>query len=204
MPQKGFSSILYEKINALAELERLNWKYEPSGNNEVKIRCPFPGHKDSNPSASLNTEKNQWKCFASGCNGKGSIITLICLILNEDRKTVIFDLKTRYDLEIVKRISIEVVEGFHQAIWKSGPLLQELEKRCIDKDLIRKAKLGYDSGRGRITIPIFDKDRQVINLRRYLPGAHTKKYTHTRGFKTTALYMPEQLKYDTIWISGII
>ncbi len=196
----GFSQIIIERINALAELDRIGWDYEPIGNSEVKIKCPFPGHLDSNPSASLNTNKNVWKCYASSCNGKGSIITLLSLILQVDKKTILIDLSERYDLKVIKTISIERIEEYHQAIWKSGPLLQELNKRAIGKDLIREAKLGYN--KGRITIPIFNTSGQVINLRRYLPGATTGKFTHARGFKTLAIYQPKQLKYNTLLICG--
>ena len=198
--EKGYRQIILERINALAELERANWQYEPKGNNEVLIRCPFPGHSDANPSASLNINKNLWKCYTAGCQGKGDILYLLTLIQKVDRKTILADLSTRYDLEVVKVINPEIIEKFHQAIWKAGPLLQELAKRAIGKDLIRKARLGYNQG--RITIPIFNEMGQVVNLRRYLPGASRSKYTHTRGYKTTTLYLPDQLKYDTIWICG--
>ena len=196
----AFSQIIIERINALAELDLIGWAYEPIGNSEVKIKCPFPGHADSNPSASLNTDKNVWKCYASGCNGKGSIITLLSLISQVDKKTILLQLSERYDLEVIKTISIERIEEYHQAIWKSGPFLQDLEKRAIGKDLIREARLGYNNG--RITIPIFNSSGQVINLRRYLPGAKTNKFTHAKGFKTLAIYQPKQLKYDTLFICG--
>ncbi|MER6086555.1 CHC2 zinc finger domain-containing protein [Streptomyces bluensis] len=32
----------------------------------VKIACPLPSHPDSNPSASVDLDKNRWNCFA--CN----------------------------------------------------------------------------------------------------------------------------------------
>lgn len=200
MVEKGYRQIILERINALAELERIGWDYEPKGNNEVLIRCPFPGHTDKNPSASLNIYKNVWKCYTAGCQGKGDIILLLSLIAKVDIKTIKVDLSTRYNLEVIKVINPEVIDKFHDAIWKAGPLLQELYKRGIGNDLIRKARLGYS--KGRITIPIFNEAGQVINLRRYLPGATTKKYTHTPGYKTITFYLPEQLKYDTIWICG--
>ncbi|WP_373432208.1 CHC2 zinc finger domain-containing protein [Streptomyces afghaniensis] len=32
----------------------------------VKIACPLPSHPDSNPSASVDLDRNRWNCFA--CN----------------------------------------------------------------------------------------------------------------------------------------
>lgn len=40
----------------------------------VKISCPIPGHRDTHPSAFLNTEKNVWNCGA--CNEGGDVLTI--------------------------------------------------------------------------------------------------------------------------------
>jgi len=79
-------------INALAELERLNWQCIPSGANEVKCLCPV--HEDQIPSVCLNVEKNVWVCQASQCKVKGDIIALLAYIAKVERKTIIVDLST--------------------------------------------------------------------------------------------------------------
>lgn len=37
--------------------------------NEVQVSCPIPGHADANPSASINTEKEVWQCYACEMGG---------------------------------------------------------------------------------------------------------------------------------------
>lgn len=46
--------------------------------NERKAKCPL--HADKNPSFSVNTKTNLWRCFA-GCGG-GSVIDLLCKLDN--------------------------------------------------------------------------------------------------------------------------
>lgn len=187
-------------INALAELERYGWTYQPSGPDEVKCLCPC--HDDEHPSLSLNLEKNVWICHASQCKAKGDIIALLAYIGKVQRKTIIADLLTRYpNLQDIKIVDQKQVEKFHQAIWKSGPLLQELYKRGVTDEDIREQRLGYNDG--RIIIPVYNLQKQVVNLRKYLPGAPGhEKMQNLKGYTTRALYMPDRLKYPTVWICG--
>ncbi len=195
-------SINIKVINAISELRRYQWKFEPSGSNEVKCICPV--HEDSNPSVSLNVETNLWKCFASQCDAKGDIIALLAYIGKCPRATVIADLSSRYpNLEDIKTVRQDRVEQFHQEIWKSGPFLQALYKRGITDDDIREMKLGFRKDLGRITIPVYDLQQRVINMRMYQPGAPgPEKMKNLRGYTTQALYMVDRIRYPSIWICG--
>ena len=187
------------KINALAELERIGWKFEPRGDNEVSLKCPV--HKDNSPSVSLNVKKNVWTCHASQCTAKGDIVSLLAFMLESSRQTVLEDLHTRYELSKVRAIRLETVERHHSQIWGAGPLLTALRDRGVTDDMIRHARLGYHSG--RIMIPVFDTSHRAINIRRYLPGAPgSEKMKNTAGYKTKALYQPGHTKFDSIWITG--
>lgn len=185
-------------INVLAELERIGWEFEPTGKEEVKTRCPC--HEDSHPSVSLNTEKGLWKCHA--CQEKGDVVSFLAHALKAERGTILTDLSSRYDLDDVKTISPSSVEKFHKKINEAGPLLAELRKRGITDEMIRSARLGYHDG--RITIPVYDQQRRVINVRRYLPGApHQQKMRNTRGHGKLALYQVEDaVRYDSVLIAG--
>lgn len=192
-------SINIMKINALAELERVNCVFEPKGENEVALRCPV--HNDSNPSVALNTAKNQWICHAASCTAKGDIVTLLAYLTKTPRAVVIEDLLTRYDLITVRTIRLDTVEKYHSKIWEAGPLLTSLRERGVSDEMIREARLGYHNG--RIMIPVFDSQGRVINIRRYLPGAPAnEKMKNTTGYTSKAIYQPKHLKFDTIWICG--
>ena len=187
-----------EKINALSELDRYGWRYEPSSTNEVRCLCPC--HDDQTPSASLNVEKNLWRCHV--CKAAGDIVSLLAHIGKCERKTIIVDLLSRYpDLETIKVINQERVEEYHKAIWNSGPFLKQLYDRGITDEDIKAARLGYFQG--RIMIPIYDMEGRVVNIRKYLPGAPgPEKMKNVRGYTTMALYPIKQIIYPTIWICG--
>tara|TARA_R110002096_G_scaffold97208_3_gene216605 strand:- start:33376 stop:36225 length:2850 start_codon:yes stop_codon:yes gene_type:complete len=187
-----------EQINALVELDRIGVEWESAGDDEVKLKCPV--HDDQSPSVGLNTEKNLWRCRS--CKAKGDIIGLLAHFLKVERLVIASDLKTRYDLAEIKAISPKQVEKWHSCIWKeAGPLMLELTRRGISENMIRKARLGF--AKGRITIPVYDTSRNIINVRRYLPGAPgPEKMRNLPGFGGLQLYQSEQLKYGTIWITG--
>jgi hypothetical protein len=188
-----------EVINALAELERAGWDYVPVGGDEVRCKCPV--HEDNTPSVQLNTAKNVWKCQASSCNAKGDIISLLAYILQVERAVAIVDLGTRYDLEEIKVINPETIERYHAEVWQSGPLLQALRDRGISDEMIRRARLGFFNG--RITIPVYDQHGNVVNVRKYLPGAPgDQKMQNVKGYGSPRLYQIDNLKFDRVWICG--
>ena len=187
------------EVHALSELQRIGWDYEPAGENEVRCRCP--AHDDRSPSVNFNIAKNLWKCHAAGCGQKGDIIAFLAFALDVDRRTVLADLGKRYDLSVVRHVNPDTLEKYHEAIWTSGVFLEELHNRGITDTQIRKARIGFHDG--RITIPVFDAKRRAINIRKYLPGAPgVEKMRNLAGYTSTAIYMPEQLKYDTVWVCG--
>jgi len=187
-------------INALAELERVGCAFEPIGEDEVRIRCP--AHDDSTPSATVNTAKNKWKCHAAGCSGGGDIVTLLALFMRVERATMLVDLGSRYELENVKSIQPSTVERLHEKVWDAGPLLTGLRDRGVTDEMIRAARLGY--AKGRITIPVYDRRRRVINVRRYLPGAPgPEKMRNTKGYGKPRIYQVASLeKHDRVIFCG--
>lgn len=193
-------SLAIEKINALAELERAGWEFVPKGDNEVGICCPV--HGDKTASASFNTTNNLWKCHAAGCGAKGDVVSLLAYIAGSERKNILLDLSTRYDLKVVRTLDPTVIERYASKVFQAGPLLKALYERGLTDEDIRKAKLGYNDG--RITIPVFDEHKRIILLRRYLPGAPSnEKMLNAKGFSKPALYQVEQLKRGPkVWICG--
>lgn len=190
-------------INVLSELERIGWEWSAAGEGEIRCSCPVPTHKDDTPSVNLNTVKAVWQCHAAGCKASGDIVSFLAFALSSDRATILADLQNRYPtISLAKTIDPEAVERFHQCISEAGPLLTELSKRGVTHADIRSARLGF--WKGRITIPVFDVNRNIINVRRYLPGAPgDKKMQNTPGYGKAAIYQIEQLlSYDKVWFCG--
>ena len=192
------ATLTIERINAIAELNRANIAWESSGEDEVKLLCPF--HNDNSPSFSLNTAKNLGLCHV--CETKTDIIGVFAQVLRIERQLVILDFGTRYDLEDVKSINPERVEEMHVAFWeKAGPLKKELYDRGVTDSDIRKYRLGFTEG--RISIPVYDEAGRVRNIRKYSPGAPgPEKMRNTPGYGEMRLFMPDQLKYEILWLVG--
>jgi hypothetical protein len=200
------SSTDIHKINALEELENLEWDFTSTGNDEVAVKCPTAAHDDNTASCSINLQKNVWYC--SGCHSKGDIISFITHALNKfrgeegemiTRKAVWVMMDKKYGLSDIKTVSREAVEEWHNQIWDAGVMLSELRRRGITDAMIRKARLGFDGK--RITIPVFDRQGRCRNVRKYLPGAK-RKMLNTSGFSDLLLYQPDQLDYEVVWILG--
>lgn len=186
-------------MNVLAELERCGLTYQTISEKEVGLQCPF--HEDRKASLSLNTENRFFKCHASSCGKSGDIITLLARVLNTTREVINVDLANRYGWKTSRTIDIDVVDKYHSAIDKAGPLLLELRKRGITKSIIKERKLGFD--KKRIIIPIFDEYGNCVNLRKYLPGAPSaQKMKGVARCNQARLYPIDQLKYSTIVLCG--
>ena len=139
-----------QAISVLAELDKYGLEYEFAGGDEVKVKCPF--HNDSSPSCYVNTQKRLFQCKTAGCEQHGDIISLLARVVSKPRAVVLVDLEQRYDISEEKIIEAEVVERYHQEIWKADALRNELYRRgLIDSD-IRKYRLGVHDN--RITIPV--------------------------------------------------
>lgn len=191
-------------INVLAELERIGWDYQPSSEDHVKCRCPF--HEDETPSCSLNIREGLFSCKAANCGAAGDIISFICRVFANNGKTVqravvYEELARRYDLEKVKIIEPEVIERYHQDIWRQPHMLKELYVRGLTDSDIRRHRLGF--AKGRITIPITNSSGNYVNIKYYLPGGPSdSKMLQTRYRGETRLFPIEQMKFDKIVVCG--
>jgi hypothetical protein len=189
-----------ENISVLAELDRYQVAYEWAGEDEVKIKCPF--HDDQRPSCDVSVSKRLFRCHAANCpQRKGDVITLLAGIVQRPRAVVLEDLASRYDISDVKIVEPEAVERWHRQIWQAGVLLTELRKRAVTDEDIVQYKLGEDNG--RITIPIANERGDVVNVRRYLPGAPgDEKMKNQRGRGSARLFPIDQLRFPAAMLCG--
>jgi hypothetical protein len=75
-------SKIIRKANSLVRLSSIIFKYaikfeqrdSPSGWTH-KARCPFPGHRDSDPSFGYNSKEDRFKCL--GCDRTGGIVQFL-------------------------------------------------------------------------------------------------------------------------------
>jgi hypothetical protein len=196
-------------FSVLAELERVEIKYDFAGPQEVKCLCPY--HPDTTPSCQVNVEKGVFFCQV--CSAKGDVVSLLAQILTQaslkqggqpvSRNLVLEELGTRYDMQEVHVVDPEVVERWHADVFEKNPLLTELYKRGLTDDDVKRYKLGYDRALGRVTIPVPNFRGDYVNVRRYLPGAPgPEKMRNQRGRGAARWYPEEQLKYDAVLVTG--
>lgn len=186
-----------KRISVLAELERLGLKYQFSGEDELRVLCPF--HEDTSPSCSVNVVNCVFYCNV--CKAGGDFIKFLSKVTGYARSVIYADLSTRYDLEDEKTVDPDVVEKCHSRIWEAGPLLKELRARGVTDELIRKYRLGEKGG--RVTIPITSRSGAFVNIRSYLPGAPgADKMKNLKGRGKPRLFPVEQTKYESVAVVG--
>jgi len=181
-------------MNVLSLFEKWGIDFAVRG-DELITRCPF--HEDDTPSCFVNPEKQVFKCH--GCGKSGDVTTFLAGSFRTTREII----EQQLDKDQPKRqktISETVIRTYHSNIWEAKFLLTELKKRGISAETIRQFRLGECNG--RITIPIFDEDGRIVNVRRYLPGDPIRKMLNTRGMDSKRLYPIDQLRYDKIILCG--
>lgn len=200
LSQEAVSLELLSHINVLAELDRMDVRYEWAAEDEVRCICPY--HDDSKPSCMVNVKKRVFKCHVAGCERDGDFISFMAAVVKQSKSVLIIELCRRYGLEVGKIVDPSVVERYHQAIWAAFGMLAELRKRAVTDKIIRERRLGYTED-GRISIPIKSPSGLWVNIRRYLPGAPGReKMKNQRGYGKARLYPEDQMHYPSILYCG--
>jgi len=199
--------VILTEINAIAELERYGFTYRSAGDDEVAVPCPF--HDDHSPSCFVNIQKRAFKCQTASCGAHGDIINLLAKKADRPRAVVVKELSQRYDLEDTKLCDPLKVEEWHQNLisGKCDVLKNELYRRGVDDTLIAYYRWGVQFNtkeNARVTIPIFNRSKNICNVRKYLPGAPgALKMKNAHGFGKVTWYPVEQLElYNTLVLTG--
>lgn len=189
----------FDKINVVAELDRLNVPWTWSGENEVRVKCPF--HDDSNPSLCLNVKEHCFKCHVSSCGKSGDTLDLLSGFTGQARSVIYVELAKRYGITLSKPIEVTVVERWHQSLYGAKNLLDALTVRGVSETAIKRWRLGENEG--RITIPIKDASGLYVDCLKYLPGAPgPQKMRHQKGRGKAKLYPLEQMRYNAVMLCG--
>lgn len=156
------------------ELKRCGLTYSRHG-NEVKSQCPFTelhlAGQDRNPSFTVNLESGVYFCNA--CGSKGNMHTFYCATRHVDKQEGWFALGDALGLErptdIDSRPMIDpaLPSKYHQALMQSTGVIRDVlrDKRGLTDETLNKFMIGWDGE--RITIPIYDENCELVNLRRY-------------------------------------
>lgn len=130
-----------------------------TGGREIRFTCPDPNHADDDPSCYINSTTGFWNCFS--CPAKGDLATLVCLVLDVDRKKALELLRPENPDAILASVQARSRKRKHAAVtegkkrrekhvspipppdeYEMGPLT-ELRKRGFRKSTLRKWKVRY-------------------------------------------------------------
>lgn len=148
---------------------------------EVKGHCLW--HADENPSADYNFEKGVWVCRVCGEGGgienlKAQIAALIAAgvmpIYHADGqpcgkyKSRGSGSGTGEGEGKAEPLSAAAVAGWHAHLLSNADRLRVfMERRGLTLDTIEAYRIGFDSDKKCYTLPIYDEDEKLVNVRRY-------------------------------------
>ncbi len=84
------------------------------------------------------------------------------------------------------------VSEWHEGLLEDEEALEQfVERRGINEDTIREYEIGYDPTSGRYTIPIYDAEGNLVNVRKYLldAGPEDQKFWNHPGHGDARLYL---------------
>jgi DNA primase len=155
-------------------------KYMPDLKDVVhqNIKCIF--HDDDKPSLSITLDKGLYHCHA--CKEGGDIYTLVmkmegCSFPEAKRK-----ITGHANVSVLSEA--EVIDAHNFLIKKKYIQDMLFKHRGWLLETIIKFKLGWNDKEKRVQIPIYNKNNELINIRKYLVVGHvTKKNPKFTGVK---------------------
>jgi hypothetical protein len=106
-------------------------------------------------------------------------------------------------------LDLAFIEQFHAQLMDNETFQQTISSKGITQDLIREHRIGIHSHAKtfRYTIPVFNEQRECVQVLSYLPNAKKNKFfvldVENRNKKLSCeLYLPEQLKYRQVILCG--
>lgn len=186
-----------------------------NGSSNVNVFCPFHESEESSTSASCSVSRDGFFVCKS-CGAKGDVFDFYAKRAGVDRDEAKHQLVPAKEPAVSttkgggsggkpskKRLDMDTVAMCQIMLQDNGYFLSYLhEERGIDDDTIQRFKLGCDER--RITIPIFDDDGEVVNIRRYMPHAQSgpKMVSYGEGYGRPRMFPIEVLQQTnhTDWL----
>ena len=130
-----------------------------SSGTEVKVLCPF--HDDHRPTASINTEKDLFHCFACnvGYNEAQFISKLNNISLKDALKLVDKNNTNNTDFMLVEKAQL----------WSNPPFINQVEGLGLSRKTINDLDLGMvkdDQNRMYLAIPVYF-EKVLVDIRQY-------------------------------------
>jgi hypothetical protein len=172
---------------------------EPNEKDEQRGYCPICEDPDSSttPSGSFNFEKGMFHCFAR-CGG--FTMSQLWSMVREDLQggdvRSINDAPSRRGSKRAALPTQEQLGSFVEALLADQARVTFMrEKRGFKPETLSKFQIGWNNG--RYTIPIYDADGVLVNVRRYKANATNPKdkmVSWAVGLGERRLFLPDTLR----------
>jgi hypothetical protein len=181
-------------------------KFRKNGGDQwFTVACPFhPGETDDLEHAKgrINPTEGVFTCFS--CKEKSSLLGFLSAKLKQPTNIIkaTIDATLSGDTAYVPQ---SISEDFCAQLIKNKEYLGKLKsKHGIEFESVTKYQLGFKDGETpRITIPVWDEEGKIVNMRLYSYAGGKDKMIGTKNANTNRIYLPENLKGDTIyWTEG--
>ena len=182
---KQYRQMVLEKLGDVSSLFEGLAQQSSSTDGWVTALCPF--HEDHDPSFAFRSDTGQWCCFA-GC-GKGSVFDYLMLTSGKSFKDTLLDVGDRVgvprpqvDRPTHPPIPEDLIQQWVKNLWADDTALRYLrDKRGLSDATLKKYEIGWDPRRQRHTIPVRDKQGNVVNVRLYHADEKPKILNYTKG-----------------------
>jgi len=169
-------------------LDEFGFDYEESGDDWYMVLCPF--HEDNHPSGFINKTSGVFHC--KSCGAKGDVYALLAAKVGRSRESVIALCSGKSTTLPQDRIYKQ-----HEALIKNKKIIDVIaENKGLNEETIVNYILGWD--KDRVSIPIFDEKKNVVNVRRWSPKAKKFKVINAKGYGGRRLYPIEALEQDKV------
>lgn len=177
-------------------------RFEKVTGEQSYARCPM--HNDVNASFTVNNATNEWYCH--GCGVGGGYASFIERYYDVGRDVAVAAVKQWEQKQTLPFPTADYVDTCVKRLQEKPAELKALHEFGITDEVISKYQIGYDDT--RITIPIYSKTHQLINVRKYLPpyrrieGSTNAKVVGVRGCNESRFFPYDNLgaDKDTVYI----
>jgi len=195
-----YKKAVLEKVGDFSDLFGNLRKQKNNDGGWVVGCCPF--HDDHDPSFAYNRKTGRWACFAK-C-GKGGALDFLMQTTGASFKDALLVLGDKVGVprpssgsDKAEQISETTIRKMAEDLQANSSVLRYLKnKRGLTDVTIKKYELGWDKIRRRISLPIRDERRKLVNIRFYSPK-NSSKMINLKGFGNPArLYGADELVKD--------
>lgn len=114
MVSQTIKKLIFTQVDLPSFLEQQTGrKMRRLGEGSYKCTCPFPSHKDNNPSFSVEFRDGGWKWYCYGCGTGGSIIQFYKKYFDASEEDAVKAICELYDIEDDPRSIIRCMERSH-------------------------------------------------------------------------------------------